>query len=243
MSRRATNKRRNCRGFTMIEALVSVLLMTMILSALGMITAQWLPNWNRGIVRVQNGERLSLGMDRIVADLSAVEMITSDNNAATPFFDGSELSVTFVRTAIGPNTSPGLEIVRLSEKADSLGPALVRERARFTPMPPGTPIRFSDPVVLIRAPFRVAFAYAAADQVWQLTWHDAPQIPRLIRIAVRDMASQQILAASTAAIVHVSATQSCATATSVAQCVVQPQQGNKPNPLGGNTPQSANNPL
>ena len=87
------------------------------------------------------------------------------------------MSVTFVRTAVGPTRGPGLEIIRLIEKADAQGLALVRERAPFAPMPTDAQIRFADQVVLIRAPFRVTFAYAGPDQVWQPIWRGQMQLP------------------------------------------------------------------
>ena len=43
-------------GFTLLEVLLATLLMTVILGALATVTAQWLPNWNRGIVRVQRAD-------------------------------------------------------------------------------------------------------------------------------------------------------------------------------------------
>jgi len=122
-------------GFTLIEVLMATLLMTVILAALATVTAQWLPNWNRGIARVQRAERLALGLQRALADLSVAEMIPMNGDSRKPLFEGSELSVTLVRTAVGPNTRPGLEIIRLIEKADDQGLALVRERASFNPMP------------------------------------------------------------------------------------------------------------
>ena len=48
-----TNRRAREGGFTLIEAIVALALMGLVLSALASITAQWLPNWNRGIARVQ----------------------------------------------------------------------------------------------------------------------------------------------------------------------------------------------
>ena len=116
-------------GFTLLEVMLATLLMTVILAALGTVTAQWLPNWNRGIARVQQAERLATGLDRIVADLSVAEQMTVNGDARAPLFDGAELSVTFLRTALGPSTRPGLEFIRLVEKADAQGLALVRERA------------------------------------------------------------------------------------------------------------------
>jgi general secretion pathway protein J len=206
-------------GFTLIEVLMATLLMTVILGALATVTAQWLPNWNRGMARVQRAERLSIGLERVLADLSVAEMIPMNGDAKRPLFEGAELSVMMVRTAVGPNTRPGLEIIRLIEKADDQGLALVRERVPFNPMPSDAQIRFADQVVLIRAPFRVTFAYAGADQVWQPTWRDQAQLPNMIRVTVRDSATGQVLNVSSAAIVHVNAPAECARAKNVTGCL------------------------
>jgi general secretion pathway protein J len=205
--------------FTLIEVLMATLLMTVILAALATVTSQWLPNWNRGMARVQRAERLALGLERIAADLSVAEMIPINGDAKTPLFEGSELAVTFVRTAVGPNVRPGLEMVRFVEKADDQGLAMVRERAPFTPMPTDAQIRFADQVVLIRQPFRVTFSYAGPDQVWQPNWRGQAQLPDHIRIAVRDAATGQMLAVSGAAIVHVNAPPECARAKDARECL------------------------
>jgi general secretion pathway protein J len=209
----------NEAGFTLIEVLLATLLMTVILGALATITSQWMPNWNRGIARVQRAERLAIGLERALADLSVAEMMPVNADSKKPLFDGAELSVTFVRTAVGPNTRPGLEIIRLIEKADDQGLALVRERAPFVPMAADAQIRFVDQVVLIRAPFRVTFAYAGPDQVFQPTWRGQMQLPNMIRVAVRDSTTGQLLAVSSAAIVHVNAPAECARAKSVTGCL------------------------
>lgn len=206
-------------GFTLIEVLMATLLMSVILAALATVTAQWLPNWNRGMARVQRAERLAIGLERALADLSVAEMIPMGADSKRPLFEGGELSVTFVRTAVGPNARPGLEIIRLIEKADDQGLALVRERAAFAPQPSDAQIRFADQVVLIRAPFRVTFAYAGADQVWQPNWRGQMQLPSMIRVAVRDSTTGQVLAVSSAAIVHVNAPAECARAKSVTGCL------------------------
>jgi general secretion pathway protein J len=205
-------------GFTLIEVLVAMVLMTVILAALATVTAQWLPNWNRGMARVQRAERLALGLDRVVADLSVAEMMPINGDAKVPLFEGTELAVTFVRTAVGPNIRPGLEIVRLVEKADSQGLALVRERAPFVPMARDAQIRFADQVVLIRSPFRVKFSYAGPDQVWQPEWRGQMQLPEKIRVAVRDGAGQ-VLGVSSATVVHADAWAECVRAKNTAACL------------------------
>jgi general secretion pathway protein J len=206
-------------GFTLIEVLVATLLMTVILAALATVTAQWLPNWNRGMARVQRAERLALGLQRIVADLSVAEMVPINGDAKVPLFEGSELAVTFVRTAVGPNTRPGLEIIRLVEKADSEGLAMVRERAPFSPRPADAQIRFVDSVVLIRSPYRVTFSYAGPEQVWQPDWRGQMQLPDKIRIAVRNDATGELLGVSSATILHDNAWAECARAKNVPACL------------------------
>lgn len=198
-------------GFSLIEVLVAMILMVLILSALTTVTAQWLPNWKRGYERVRRLETMSLGLERLVADLSAAQFVYASRTAKKPLFDGDELAVTFVRSAIGPNTPPGLEIVRIAETNDHGESAVVRTRARFVPAPPDGTIlpSFSDPVVLVQAPYRISFSYAGTDRVWRSRWQDADRLPNAIRISVRDVASDQILPISTVAVVHVDAPAEC----------------------------------
>src|SRR4051794_16293478 len=106
------------RGFTLIETLVALALMGLVLSAVASLTAQWLPNWNRGLERIQRGELIGIGLQRIGADLAAAEYVSPNRDTRKPLFDGSELSVTFVRTALGPNAGPGLDVVRIGETSD-----------------------------------------------------------------------------------------------------------------------------
>src|SRR5205814_2503760 len=60
-------------GFTLVEALLATALMAAILAAIGTVTAQWLPNWNRGFASVQRSEAFAIGLERVVADLAAAE--------------------------------------------------------------------------------------------------------------------------------------------------------------------------
>src|SRR6516225_9285550 len=88
-------------GFTLIETLIATALMVAILAALATITAQWLPNWNRGFARVQRTELLSLGLERVVADIAAAQFVPPGAGTKRPLFDGAALSVIFVRSALG----------------------------------------------------------------------------------------------------------------------------------------------
>jgi general secretion pathway protein J len=214
MSAPIEGRREGERGFTLIETLVALALTGLVLSALASITAQWLPNWNRGVDRIQRSEIVGIALQRIGADLAAAEYVPPDRDRKRPLFDGSELSVTFVRTALGPNAGTGLDVVRVGETTDHGELVTIRSRTSFRPLPPGSSlseqIHFSDHVVLLRPPFRLSFAYAGQDMIWRNSWHDAEQLPTAIKLTVRDAASQRILSVSTVTPVHVQLSADCA---------------------------------
>jgi general secretion pathway protein J len=202
-------KRAGEGGFTLIETLVALALTGLVLSALANITSQWLPNWNRGVDRIQRSESIGLALQRLSVDLAAAEYVPANRRQRQPLFDGSELSVTFVRTALGPNAKPGLDVVRIDETTDRRELVTVRSRAPFVPLEPGSSlseqIQTGDPVVLLRAPYRLSFSYAGQDRIWKSSWHDADRLPAAIMLTVRDAATERILTLSTVVTVHADA--------------------------------------
>src|SRR5215471_12224095 len=218
MKRLHRHKCSDVAGFTLLEALVATTLMGMILAAIGAITAQWLPSWNRGFIRVQRSELFTVALNRLAADLSAAEFITPNRGTKIPLFEGSASAVTLVRSAVGPNTDPGLEVVRIAEAVDRQGFALVRTRTPFAPFGLGdvspSQLNFTDPVVLLRAPFRVTFSYSAGDGTWVDAWQSTTQLPAAVRFLVRDVTTGRTLAISSATTVHVELPADCSDLTS-----------------------------
>jgi general secretion pathway protein J len=188
-------------GFTLVETLVAMLLMGVIMASLATITAQWLPNWSRGFARVESAERLSLVLDRLAGDLAAAEFVTLNRNNPRPLFEGSEIGVMFVRSAIGPNARGGLDIVQIAETTDRLGPVLLRARTPFVPTDK-VEGPFTDPVVLLRPPYRITLSYAGADRAWKGTWSGARELPSAVRFTIRDGVSERTLLASSATVIH-----------------------------------------
>src|SRR5258708_27859710 len=107
----AIGKRRGEDGFTLIETLVAVALIGLVLSALANITSQWLPNWNRGIDRIQRSESMALALQRIGAVLAAAEYVPANREQRRPMFDGSVLAVMIVRTPCVPNAKHALALL------------------------------------------------------------------------------------------------------------------------------------
>ncbi len=196
-------------GFSLIEAMAAVALTATIVMLLSSVTAQWLPNWRRGFVDLQRADLLAIGLERVVQDISAAEYVTPSGDAPAPLFEGDETSVTFVRSAIGPNSYPHLEVVRIAKVKDDRGLAATRTRAPFAPRGPGglaPPFAFGDPVALIRAPFGVSFAYAGPDRVWVANWRGQERLPDAVRITVRNAAAaNRAVVASTAVTLKVTA--------------------------------------
>jgi general secretion pathway protein J len=195
-------------GFSLIEAMAALALTATIVLGLSSVAGEWLPNWRRGFVDLQRADLLGVGLERLVDDLSAAEYVTRSAGAPAPLFEGDASSVMFVRSAIGPDAYPHLEIVRLAEIKEDRGLAMVRTRARFAPTALGAPaqaIAFGDPVTLIRAPFHISFAYAGPDRLWLSSWKGREQLPEAVRISVRDTIANRVLAVSTVARVRVTA--------------------------------------
>ena len=204
----AMRERESVAGFTLIETLVALALTGLVLSALATLTAQWFPIWNRGIDRIQHSELIGIATQRIAADLAAAEYVPANRESKKPLFQGSALSVTFVRTSLGPNATVGLDVVRIGEATDQGHLVTLRSRAAFAPLPrgvsPSEQFHLSSPVVLLRPPLRLSFAYAGPDQVFRDDWLDADKLPAAIMLTVRN-SSGNVLSASTVTPVHIDA--------------------------------------
>jgi len=235
-------QRRACRdaaGFSLLEALAAIALTGMILTAVATITAQWLPNWNRGFARVQGNEILALGLERLIADVAAAEFISANRESLQPVFEGTDHSVTFVRSALAPNALPGLEIVRIVANFGAAGPSLVRTRAAFLPTVKdiSDQPRFGDPVVLLRAPNLVSLSYAGPDRIWKDAWRQESQLPAAIRVILRNATTRRELGVSTATLVHAAIPAKCISAKSLDDCLASLKQS--PQSVESDNPHSA----
>lgn len=230
-----TRLRRSLRrqaGFSLIEAIVGVALLGLVLAALANIIGHWLPNWKAGFSHMQKAELIDLGLRRIVADLAAAEYVSPNGESSAPLFEGSSASITFVRSAIGPNASGGLEIIRLVEKSRENG--LMRERAPFEPADRASlasdSFAFADASRLAPGNIDVSFSFASENRVWEEAWSGKARLPAAVRITLRDAETDEILAMSTATLLHVTAPARCATAKSSVGCMQQLQTGGAPKP-------------
>ena len=169
-------------GFTLVEALAAIAIVGVIMGAIAAIAGQWLPHWRHGFLALQQADQIGQSLDRLAADLSSAEYARLDPGVGPPAFRGGEDVIIFARAATGPDAGPHLDYVRISAVATSRGMETQRARALFAPGPIGP---FRDAVTVLRAPFRLTFAYQTPDGRWLATWGDAASLPRAIRISVK----------------------------------------------------------
>src|SRR5262249_13715577 len=170
-----------------------------------------------------HAELLASGLERIVNDLAAAQFVSPGRDGRYPLFDGGARSIVFVREALLPAAVPKLEIVRIAETPGTGGLVVARMRAPFTPVVNGPGRRdepdFTDPVVLLRPPYRLAFSYAGPDRIWRDAWREQVELPKGIKLTVSDASTRRTLAVSTATLVHAEAPVDCLSAKSSAECL------------------------
>ena len=181
-----TALRRRSAGFSLIEILVAMTLAGLVLAAIATVTAKWLPAWQRGLGRVQQSELVALALDRMAADLSAAAFLPAVQGGTEPLFVGSSDRVVFVRDVLAPGAARGLEVVELAPVPDGRGSAMVRRTAPYAPQADGALPSFGAPVRLLRPPVSVSFSYAGRDGAWHAEWRGEEELPRAVRMVVRE---------------------------------------------------------
>ena len=125
----------------------------------------------------------------------------------------------FVRTAFGPNTAAGLEIIRIAEiNSDRGGFWFGPERHSSQALTACNPLSRIQSCCC-GAPYRLSFSYAGIDRNWHEEWREQIQLPKAIKLTVQDAATQRTLSISTAPLVHVEAPMECIGAKSLAECL------------------------
>jgi general secretion pathway protein J len=176
----------NVAGFSLLEALIALALTALVLSALGTVTRSWLPNWMHGFNRLQKQEQFAIAFQRVASDLSASEFVPAALNSRDPLFDGRDGGVTFVRSTLGPNSMPGLEITRFAQVREGSSYLLVRSRAPYGPVADHESLQdFSEFTTILHSADRLSFAYGGSDGVWRNSWEHQPRLPIRIRIIGR----------------------------------------------------------
>ena len=68
----------------------------------------------------------------------------------------------------------------------------------------------------------MTFSYAGADRVWRNVWRGQGELPKAIRVQLRDAATERTLAVSTATVVNADMPADCVLAEVIVDCLNRP---------------------
>ncbi|MEO4001264.1 prepilin-type N-terminal cleavage/methylation domain-containing protein [Mesorhizobium sp. CAU 1732] len=174
-----TRKRSARAGFTLIEALASLVLATMLFGGLALYTGTWLRQWHGMIARGGQEDTVAVILDRMVEDLEAAQPGYSNaQQAAAVRFTGHADAVTFVRPALGYEPRAGLDDITYSMGRAGSDDALIRARRDFMMSGGG------EDLPLMRGDLKLSFSYAGTDAALSPEWTSTNRLPSLVRIEI-----------------------------------------------------------
>lgn len=175
-----TRKRSVQGGFTLIEALVSLVLATMLFGGLSLYTGSWLRHWQGMIDRAGREDTVAVILDRMVEDIEAAQPIYSNAQGtitAVRFIGNAEM-VSFVRPALGYELRAGLDDITYLMGVVGKDRALIRARRDHLKDSGG------EDLPLVRGDLKISFSYAGPDGELSSKWTSTNRMPSLIRIEI-----------------------------------------------------------
>ena len=168
------------RGFTLLEALVALVLATLLFGGIALYTGTWLRSWSSIVERGAREDTVAVVLDRMVEDLEAAQPIYT-NGALTGdvVFEGEADSISFVRPAMGYGPRAGLDDVTYHNDHVGRELAVVRSRRGFPPTTGG-----GEDLPLIVGDTTLSFSYAADDGELETRWKHNDRLPSVVRITL-----------------------------------------------------------
>jgi len=174
-----TRKRSARAGFTLIEALASLVLATMLFGGLALYTGTWLRQWQGMIARGGQEDTVAVILDRMVEDLEAAQPgYSNTEGVAAVRFTGRANEVTFVRPALGYEPRAGLDDITYSMGRAGTDGALIRARRDFMMSGGG------EDLPLVRGDLKLSFSYAGPDGALSPEWTSNNRMPSFVRIEI-----------------------------------------------------------
>ncbi|MCC2663512.1 MAG: ral secretion pathway protein GspJ [Geminicoccaceae bacterium] len=191
MSASRRRARARAGGFTLLELIAALAIGSVVLAALAGLIRNVGLSFEAGTRGVSNAERVMLAAERMTADFASARYLQrAVDGQVKSMFVGGPKKVAFVGAAAVAAGPQGDEVVvfEVEEAGDTA--RLVRRRARWlghrTSLADVKPV---DAVILLEGRLQIAFGYADRSLVWKDRWLDAPDLPRYVRLVLRDRAT------------------------------------------------------
>lgn len=174
-----TRQRHTRAGFTLVEALASLVLATMLFGGLALYTGTWTRQWQGLIARSGQEDTVAVILDRMVEDLEAAQPAYSSKEGTPAVrFTGRADEITFVRPALGYEPRAGMDDITYSIGRAGADRALVRARRDHMTGSAG------EQLPLVRGDLRLSFGYAGPDGALEPEWTSTSRMPSLVRIEI-----------------------------------------------------------
>lgn len=168
-------------GFTLLEALLALVLASILFAGISLYTGSWAGQWHRITLLSAHQDVASIVLDRMVEEIEAAQpALVFDGGAVAGTFEGNAETVSFVRPALGFERRAGLDRVTYGYGAVDGEPAIMRMRRDYGPEAGSS----GEDLPLMRGDIRIALSYAGADGNFVGEWIDQRRLPALVRIEI-----------------------------------------------------------
>ena len=207
-------------GFTLLELLAALAIGAVIIAAVGTLVHNVALSFERGTRAVSEGERLILAVERLATDIGGARFVmTPGERGRIAAFIGQPPSakegakVVFIGPGGISSHAKGEEVVELTVERDEDMARLVRRSAIW----PGPDTRLedvslADPVVLLEGKVLIDFSFArfkAGALSWSDAWNGEAELPRFVRLALRDRGTGADVIAAIDFVVRADASADC----------------------------------
>lgn len=178
------------RGFTLVEAVLALVLAVLLFGGIALYTSSWARRWESIVERGGRYDTVAVVLDRIVEDLEAAQPILIETpQDARVEFEGASDSVVFLRPALGFDARAGLDRITYVNTQVAGEAAIARLRRDYGGPGWGGSGRGGsggggEDLPLMRGAARLSFGYAGEDGVLSPTWSDIRGLPVLIRVEI-----------------------------------------------------------
>jgi prepilin-type N-terminal cleavage/methylation domain-containing protein len=223
-------------GFTLLELLAALAVGSVVLAAVAGLIRNVGLSFEAGTRNVGHAERLLLGLERMTADLASARfLLKTTDQGVRSIFAGGPRNLAFVSAAGVTSASMGEEMVLLDVEEAGEVSRLVRRRLPWLGHRTPADVKPRDAVVLLEGPLRISFAYADRALVWTDRWIDKPDLPRYVRMVLRDRATGAVLFHAPDFEIRANAPPPCSKAEATLDCIpaaTPPGAGSPSRPAG-----------
>lgn len=181
--------RSNQHGFTIVELLVSLVVMGFVVLLIGGSLSVFSSSWSRQLLALERQDTLLRGAQVFRKDIRSMRQVVSNNaDRKALVFGGDSRTVKFLSYSPAHLNQTGLQVVEYRLLSTPDGYELIRRSGRWRPLTEVSDIELRHPVTLVRGLSEGRFLYGddgGKKTVWLRRWDKSGALPTLISFSGR----------------------------------------------------------